>query len=1206
MDNYRTIVTHSYDDIIKSIEANGKSESAVDLLIESLPLIFYYLKCSLPFEEIVRLIANITHIPITIHDLFHIIFQMSDPVLKGLCIEHYSFSNPVPLYYPKLKHLQSISRGIQFEICKELWYCLEQYNGLISFGLGRANWNTVGKSTLLDLIFATDFVVGSPQNSAFHFQSIDIQLTKNLFGETKKDSLESTKWAYIDCHSYSDLSVIQALCSHLDVALIHVCYNDYKNNKAELDEELSKFKLKHIYILIRDCDLDEVNISDSLMNGASETTVFIPDLTRSDVLSSYSVMKSLKNIGHKIIHSNPKVIQSQFIYEIMCELESPSKRDIEEGIQLIQDIVQHFDKSDMLDFSVLNYYPNFVKFMSLYHKTCFEIDQKTIDDLNFQSIQLDATLRNTEIGNIVMQFISILEKENSTLILCKLSKELSRISKLLTTDSTIKNAPVREKQNDKYTLEILWRETLLTHKYAENAGNLDMNGNNERFGSSYSRYVGSGEAFELIDGDNLRFFSKEIDFLLNQFYAEQCNSLDRLNEGKSIEIKPAPIVVSILGPQSSGKSTLLNYCFGCKFLTSAGRCTRGIYGSLSKLDRPVNLSQSFLILDTEGLDAIERENIKDTSMIHFDRTMVLFCLAVSQVVIINIKGDIGSEVQNLLQICAHSLDRLKVSKVKAPEIFFVLNQQADPDPNKHLDTIKHLMEKLDSESELLETEGVKISDLIQVSSENLFILPSAFNSQQMNDTSSKIFDSDVIKLSPTIPFAKKCTDLRLAIINKLDHMPMNDRAPFQSMSEWMEMAGVIWDTIIKYQDIVKYKNVEELKCCNKLEKIVTSLIEKHITCNQNEFTTSTNDLCQEIKKLDSQISFDTFLTDKNTEFNEVFEKHYRQCDSEFSNICQKDSLLRRMEYLCKEAASNIKRLFYVVRKQYEDKISLEMKSILTEIKWSEDMKKFQSNIKENIEVYCTYAFKGLKIVFEEIWREIFGTEDYEEENREREENFSNLYALFKMEYNAMENKQEIYKLFHHCNFDMQAIIDSIESEIRESFTDHHSDQSKQFVYTVYDHYVPIKDMVPYNTEPKYSYLCQSSLYKTHTRHILKLYPVTKLTLHLHIPSECESLLQLCSGFYNHPDIIWKSNKNTQVTLLKSYLKDPEDFSTSTWEKFVNDISSDVMKKLNHKSDVTPAVVKEIIHKLCFRIKLLNYEIGFIHANLSNIAERTLV
>jgi hypothetical protein len=43
-------------------------------------------------------------------------------------------------------------------------------------------------------------------------------------------------------------------------------------------------------------------------------------------------------------------------------------------------------------------------------------------------------------------------------------------------------------------------------------------------------------------------------------------------------------VVSILGLQSSGKSTLLNAMFSCKFAVSVGRCTRGLFMRLLFID----------------------------------------------------------------------------------------------------------------------------------------------------------------------------------------------------------------------------------------------------------------------------------------------------------------------------------------------------------------------------------------------------------------------------------------------------------------------------------------------------------------------------------------------------------------------------------------------------------------------------------------------
>lgn len=39
------------------------------------------------------------------------------------------------------------------------------------------------------------------------------------------------------------------------------------------------------------------------------------------------------------------------------------------------------------------------------------------------------------------------------------------------------------------------------------------------------------------------------------------------------------IVIGIVGLQSSGKSTILNSVFGCDFMSSVGRCTKGVYAT---------------------------------------------------------------------------------------------------------------------------------------------------------------------------------------------------------------------------------------------------------------------------------------------------------------------------------------------------------------------------------------------------------------------------------------------------------------------------------------------------------------------------------------------------------------------------------------------------------------------------------------------------
>lgn len=94
--------------------------------------------------------------------------------------------------------------------------------------------------------------------------------------------------------------------------------------------------------------------------------------------------------------------------------------------------------------------------------------------------------------------------------------------------------------------------------------------------------------------------------------------------------------MAILGPQSSGKSTLLNGLFGTRFPTlnaQDGRhqCTKGIW--LAKSDK-----SNTLVLDVEGTDGKERGEEE----ISFERKTSLFSLALAEALLVNIwSSDIG-------------------------------------------------------------------------------------------------------------------------------------------------------------------------------------------------------------------------------------------------------------------------------------------------------------------------------------------------------------------------------------------------------------------------------------------------------------------------------------------------------------------------------------------------------------------------------------
>lgn len=81
----------------------------------------------------------------------------------------------------------------------------------------------------------------------------------------------------------------------------------------------------------------------------------------------------------------------------------------------------------------------------------------------------------------------------------------------------------------------------------------------------------------------------------------------------------------------------MNFIFGCDFTVSDERCTKGIYGTIVKSSVPS--FDYFLVIDSEGLMSIEKLDSE------YDRKITLFCLAVSHVVIINIKDQFTNDLE---------------------------------------------------------------------------------------------------------------------------------------------------------------------------------------------------------------------------------------------------------------------------------------------------------------------------------------------------------------------------------------------------------------------------------------------------------------------------------------------------------------------------------------------------------------------------------
>lgn len=121
------------------------------------------------------------------------------------------------------------------------------------------------------------------------------------------------------------------------------------------------------------------------------------------------------------------------------------------------------------------------------------------------------------------------------------------------------------------------------------------------------------------------------------------------------------LALSVLGIQSSGKSTLLNTMFGFQFAVNAGRCIRGVYAQLMPVENTAFPFDYILVIDTEGLRALGLADLKKSH----DNELATLVVGLGDITIVNIKGENTTEVQDVLQIVVHAFLRLKLANKKS-------------------------------------------------------------------------------------------------------------------------------------------------------------------------------------------------------------------------------------------------------------------------------------------------------------------------------------------------------------------------------------------------------------------------------------------------------------------------------------------------------------------------------------------------------------
>ncbi|XP_073491745.1 interferon-induced very large GTPase 1-like [Aquarana catesbeiana] len=195
----------------------------------------------------------------------------------------------------------------------------------------------------------------------------------------------------------------------------------------------------------------------------------------------------------------------------------------------------------------------------------------------------------------------------------------------------------------------------------------------------------------LLDGFPLELIDGDASNIPLQWITDVLIELDK-KTGRQCKMR----VITVLGVQSTGKSTLLNTMFGLQFPVASGRCTRGAFMTLLRVKENFQneLGCHFiLVIDTEGLKAPELASLEDSY--EHDNELATLVVGLSDITIINMAMENTSEMKDILQIVVHAFLRMKEIG-KKPNCQFVHQNVSDVSAHdKNMRDRKKFLEQLD-------------------------------------------------------------------------------------------------------------------------------------------------------------------------------------------------------------------------------------------------------------------------------------------------------------------------------------------------------------------------------------------------------------------------------------------------------------------------------------------------------------------------------
>ncbi|XP_051956651.1 interferon-induced very large GTPase 1-like [Xyrauchen texanus] len=358
----------------------------------------------------------------------------------------------------------------------------------------------------------------------------------------------------------------------------------------------------------------------------------------------------------------------------------------------------------------------------------------------------------------------------------------------------------------------------------------------------------SGSPMELMDGDAAHIPLTWVTAVLDE--------LIKKLEDQSV------FVLSILGIQSSGKSTMLNAMFGLQFAVSAGRCTKGAFMQLVRVSEVMKEELKFdyiLVVDTEGLRAPELDGRSTRCR---DNEMATFVVGLGNMTLINIFGENPYDMQDILQIVVQAFLRMKQVRL-TPSCMFVHQNVSDITAGeKNMEGRRRLQETLD--------EMTKLAALEEVSDAECFSDVIAFDVQNDVKYFAQLWEGSPPMAPPNPHYCGNVQELKQTILSHAS------KSNGMTLTHLKKRIQDLWEALLGEQFVFSFKNSLEIATYRKLEteysKWTWILRSAMLEIENTLHNKIENEVIHEVKETDLQKLLHVQSTEVKKMMSEFFEK----------------------------------------------------------------------------------------------------------------------------------------------------------------------------------------------------------------------------------------------------------------------------------------------------------------------------------------------